>query len=146
MSGIFSQLLTKESEQQRQVVKEARNKNDTKNSSDAPASKGDAATSDSNHQNVPRLDASLMSEIVTSLADAKTLPNAISIRMTEDEKEYIDDFILGTLRKERLQGHEVSIAKLMRYALIYLLFRHQKEFVEVLKQSLIKEESRRLFK
>jgi len=36
---------------------------------------------------------------------------------------------------------KVSIAKLMRYALTYLLLKHQQEFVEVLKKTLMKKES-----
>ena len=86
-----------------------------------------------------------MSEIVAELSRAEVLPNAISIRMSADEKKYVDDFILDTLRKEKLQGPEVSIAKLMRYSLTYLLLNHQKEFIEILKKTLIKKDSGRLF-
>src|SRR5262245_13710578 len=120
MSNLFTQIRTAAAQQQ-QVLKHS-NQTDPEKYSDAMASKTDANPSQTSEQNNLGLDPSLMSEIVDSLANAKTLPNAISIRMTEEEKEFIDDFILVTLRKERLQGHQVSIAKLMRYALIYLLF------------------------
>jgi len=91
------------------------------------------------------LDEKLMGEIIAELSRAQVLPNALSIRMSAEEKQYVDDFILDTLRKEKLHGPEVSIAKLMRYALAYLLLKHQAEFIDVLKKTLIKKDSGRLF-
>lgn len=144
MSKIFSQLITQEAEKQRKEVQKIK-RDDTETHSDATPSQRDAAPSRTPSHEKFTLDKSLMHQVISSLADAKTLPSAISIRMTEDEKQFIDDFILDTLRKEKLQGHEVSMAKLMRYALIYLLFKHEREFVQVLKETLLKDESRRLF-
>lgn len=159
MSGIFNQLMTQEVAKQQQAIKKSKELNDPQSDSDATTSHSDAATSDAvtitSQNNLKTksklnedkylLDDALMREIIAELSDAKVLPNAISIRMTEEEKAYVDDFILDTLRKEKLQGHEVSIAKLMRYALTYLLLKHQQEFVSVLKKTLIKKESRKLF-
>ena len=51
-----------------------------------------------------------------------------------------------TLRKAGLQGHQVSMAKLMRYSLAYLLLRHQDEFVDVLKKTFLKKGESNLFK
>ena len=87
-----------------------------------------------------------MRRVVTELVDATTLPNAISVRLNENEKEFIDDFILDTLRKVGLQGHQVSMAKLMRYSLAYLLLRHQNAFVGVLKQAFLRKGESNLFK
>jgi hypothetical protein len=159
MSGIFNQLMTKQVEDQQKAIKKAKEQNDTQNHSDAVASQQDATTSpidteilQSTTKTQPRtstaklaFNESLMGEIVAELSRAVILPNAISIRMSADEKKYVDDFILDTLRKERLQGPEVSIAKLMRYSLTYLLLNHQKEFIEILKKTLIKKDSGRLF-
>ena len=151
--------MTQEVAKQQQAIKKSKEHSDPHSNSDATASQQDAATSHTtigasqnsvkikSKQNVEKylLDDALMREIIAELSDAKVLPNAISIRMTEEEKAYVDDFILDTLRREKLQGHEVSIAKLMRYALTYLLLRHQEEFVAVLKKTLIKKESGKLF-
>ena len=150
MSKIFAQLLTQEAEKQRQAVTKV--KNDIENRSDVATSQPDVRTSQS-HVTASKKEVSekfplekpLMNQIISSLSDAKVSPALLSIRMTEDEKEYIEDFILDTLRKEKLQGHEVSMSKLMRYALTYLLLKHQREFVDVLKETLLKDESRRLF-
>lgn len=159
MSGIFNQLMTQEVAKQQQAIKKSKELNDPQSDSDATASHRDATPSDmptnTSHNSIKMkhkanvdkylFDDSLMHEIIAELSDAKVLTSAISIRMTEEEKAYVDDFILDTLRREKLQGHEVSIAKLMRYALTYLLLKHQEEFVAVLKKTLIKKESGKLF-
>lgn len=166
MSGIFNKLMTQQVEEQKKALEESKKQNDADSSSDATASQQDATTSQPaidtsqatlksdrvtpNPKKVTKsdpsmLDMSLMRQIVTELSRAEVQPNAISIRMSVDEKEYIDDFILDTLRKEKLQGPDVSIAKLMRYALAYLLLRHRQEFIDVLKKTLIKKDSGRLF-
>lgn len=159
MSGIFNKLVTQQVEEQKKALEESKKQNDADSSSDATASQQDATTSQTttksdqvtpNPKKVTKsdpstFDKSLMHEIVTELSRAEVQPNAISIRMSADEKTYIDDFILDTLRKQKLQGPEVSIAKLMRYALTYLLLRHQQEFIDVLKKTLIKKDSGRLF-
>ena len=159
MSGIFNQLMTQQVEEQQKAIKKAKEQNDTQNNSDATASQQDATASPIDTQtlqsttkaqtkvNTAKLtfNESLMGEIVAELSRAEILPNAISIRMSADEKKYVDDFILDTLRREKLQGPEVSIAKLMRYSLTYLLLNHQKDFIEILKRTLIKKDSGRLF-
>jgi hypothetical protein len=159
MSGIFNQLMTQQVEEQRKALAKSKKQNDTDNTSDATASQQDATTSPqvkeasqsaskakgNSESNEIVLDKSLMREIISELSHAEVVPSAISIRMSADEKQYIDDFILDTLRREKLQGPEVSIAKLMRYSLTYLLLKHQKEFIEVLKRTLIKKDSGRLF-
>jgi len=166
MSGIFNKLMTQQVEEQKKALEESKKQYDADSSSDAVASQQDATTSQpavDTSQTTPKsdpitpnprkvtksdpsmLDMSLMRQIVTELSRAEVQPNAISIRMSVDEKEYIDDFILDTLRKEKLQGPDVSIAKLMRYGLAYLLLRHRQEFIDVLKKTLIKKDSGRLF-
>ncbi len=151
--------MTQEVKNQTQALKKAKKQTDPQSDSDAAASLPDASPSLSaakTSRATPKpqsnpvvdqfvLDDSLMKQIITELSDAKVLNSAISIRMSEEEKEFVDDFILVTLRKEKLQGHEVSIAKLMRYALAYLLLRHKHTFVEVLKAALLKKESGKLF-
>lgn len=151
--------MTQEAEKQRQAIQKVKEQNDVDSTSDATASQQDAATSQINKDtSLPKqkaqtkppitttvLDEKLMGEIVAELSRSEVLPNAISIRMTAEEKQYVDDFILDTLRREKLHGPEVSIAKLMRYALAYLLLKHHTEFVEVLKTTLIKKDSGRLF-
>ena len=159
MSGIFNQLMTQEAEKQRQAIQKVKEQNDADSTSDATASQQDATTSQPNKDaSLPKqrtqakaaitatvLDEKLMGEIIAELSRAEVLPNALSIRMSAEEKQYVDDFILDTLRKEKLHGPEVSIAKLMRYALAYLLLNHQAEFIDVLKKALLKKDSGRLF-
>lgn len=151
--------MTQEAEKQRQAIQKVKEVNDTESTSDAVASQQDAITSQpADNKSLPiqrtqtkatitatTLDEKLMGEIIAELSRAEVLPNALSIRMSAEEKQYVDDFILDTLRKEKLQGPEVSIAKLMRYALAYLLLNHQAEFIGVLKKALIKKDSGRLF-
>ncbi len=152
MSGIFSKLITQEAEKQQQTIKQAKTQPDPERASDATASRIDATASQQDAKKPTTtivdkfsLDSALMSTIISELSDARTLSSAISVRMTQEEKAHIDDFILDTLRREKLQGHEVSIAKLMRYALVYMLLKHQTEFVEVLKTTLTKDETGKLF-
>lgn len=151
--------MTQEAEKQRQAIQKVKEQNDVDSTSDATASQQDATTSPtSKDTSLPKqktqtkpaspptvLDEKLMGEIVAELSRSEVLPNAISIRMTAEEKQYVDDFILDTLRKKKLHGPEVSIAKLMRYSLAYLLLKHHTEFVEVLKTTLMKKDSGRLF-
>ena len=152
MSGIFSKLITQEAEKQQQTIKKAKTQPDPDRSSDATASRIDATASQQDAKKPTTiivdkfsLDSALMSTIINELSDARTLSSAISVRMTQEEKAHIDDFILDTLRREKLQGQEVSMAKLMRYALVYILLKHQKEFVEVLKTTLTRDETGKLF-
>ncbi len=88
----------------------------------------------------------LLVEVIQELSQAPTLNSAISLRLNADEKEFIEDFILVTLRREKLQGHQVSIAKLMRYALSYLLLKHREEFVDLLKTALNPDDSQSIFR
>lgn len=70
-----------------------------------------------------------------------TNSNGLNVRMSEQEMQDIEDFILITLRKQGLRGYDVSIAKLMRYALRYMFRVHEKEFIFALKQTLQTEET-----
>ena len=149
MSNIFAQLqqeATRQNTQLKQPVPAETTSRDPLRHSDAVASGADAVPSQTKSQKAVALDKRLMRRVVTELVDATTLPNAISIRLNENEKEFIDDFILVTLRKAGLQGHQVSMAKLMRYSLAYLLLRHQDEFIDVLKKTFLKKGESNLFK
>jgi hypothetical protein len=149
MSNIFAQLqqeATRQSTQLKQPVPAETTAPDPLRHSDAVASGRDAAPSQSKSQKAVAFDKRLMRRVVTELVDATTLPNAISIRLSENEKAFIDDFILDTLRKVGLQGHQVSMAKLMRYSLAYLLLRHQDEFVDVLRKTFLRKGESNLFK
>ena len=149
MSNIFAQLqqeATRQNSQLKQPTPTKTTSPDPLPHSDAVASDADAVPSQIKSQKVVAFDKRLMRRVATELSDATTLPNAISIRLNENEKEFIDDFILDTLRKAGLQGHQVSMAKLMRYSLAYLLLRHQNEFVDVLKKTFLKKGESNLFK
>jgi hypothetical protein len=67
--------------------------------------------------------------------------NGLNVRMSQQEMADIEDFVLITLRKQGLKGYEVSVAKLMRYAMRYMFRVHEKEFVSALKQVLKTEET-----
>lgn len=67
--------------------------------------------------------------------------NGLNVRMSEQETQDIEDFVMITLRKQGLRGYDVSIAKLMRYALRYMFRVHEKEFITALKQVLKTEET-----
>ena len=149
MSNIFAQLqqeAARQTTQLKQPVPTETTSPDPLRHSDAVASAPDAVPSQTKSQKAVALDKRLMRRVVTELVDATTLPNAISIRLNENEKEFIDDFILVTLRKAGLQGHQVSMAKLMRYSLAYLLLRHQDELTDLLTKTFAKKGESNLFK
>lgn len=77
--------------------------------------------------------------IITELSQIPVAPPT-TVRLSEIEKRDLEDFILDTLRKKGLQGQAVSGAKLMRYALRYMMKVHTKEFVEALQVALKQEE------
>lgn len=149
MSNLFAQLqqeATKQESQLRQAKLPDATANDAVRHSDAMASQSDATASDHKQLAVDLQDDHLLQRIVAELSEATVLPNAISIRLNQNEKEFIDDFIHITLRKAGLQGPQVSIAKLMRYSLAYLLLRHQEGFVDALKAVISKKQESNLFK
>jgi hypothetical protein len=91
--------------------------------------------------NSPQLDSEKLRLIIQQIAQMPTNSNGLNVRMSAQEMQAIEDFVLGTLRKEGLKGHDVSIAKLMRYALRYMFRVHQKEFVAALREALKVEET-----
>ena len=147
MSNLFTQL-NQEAQKQKQALNKSSGQKqiDTKSDSDATASRKDAVASPIDISGSHKLDKQLLVEVIQELSQAPTLNSAISLRLNADEKEFIEDFILVTLRREKLQGHQVSIAKLMRYALSYLLLKHREEFVDLLKTALKPDDSRSIFK
>ena len=91
--------------------------------------------------NSQQLDSEKLRLIIQQISQMPTNSNGLNVRMSAQEMQDIEDFVLGTLRKEGLKGNDVSIAKLMRYALRYMFRVHQKEFVAALREALKVEET-----
>lgn len=92
-------------------------------------------------ENPPHLDLDKLKIIIEELSQMPTKSNGLNVRMSDQEMQDIEDFVLITLRKQGLRGYEVSVAKLMRYALRYMFRVHEKEFISALKQVLKTEET-----
>jgi len=89
----------------------------------------------------PRLDIEKLKIIIEEISQMPINSNGLNVRMSQQEMADIEDFVLITLRKQGLKGYEVSVAKLMRYAMRYMFRVHEKEFVSALKQVLKTEET-----
>lgn len=78
--------------------------------------------------------------IIKSLSDIKTSTFTTPIRLSEQEKRDVEDFIYIKLRKKGLQGKDVSISKLMRYCVRYMIKVHEEELVNSLQKVLAGDE------
>lgn len=85
------------------------------------------------------LDIEKLKTVIKSLSEIPTSAFTTPIRLSDQEKKDIEDFIYITLRKNGLQGYQVSISKLMRYCLRYLMKVHEPELVQALKEALQKD-------
>lgn len=85
------------------------------------------------------LDIEKLKTVIKSLSEIPTSAFTTPIRLSEQEKKDIEDFIYITIRKNGLQGYQVSISKLMRYCLRYLMKVHETELVQALKEALQKD-------
>ena len=83
------------------------------------------------------IDAESLEVIIKSLSEIKTGTFTTPIRLSEQEKKDIEDFIYIKLRKKGLQGKNVSISKLMRFCLRYMLKIHEEELVNSLQKALV---------
>ena len=88
-----------------------------------------------------RIDLDKLRTVIEEIAAVKTNAYGFSVRMSQREQADIEEFILDTLRKEGIKGYEVSIAKLMRYAMRYMFRVHPQEFVTALRAALEVEET-----
>ena len=79
--------------------------------------------------------------IIDELSKIAVATHGTPVRLSEAEKRDIEDFIYLTLRKKGLQGKSVSSAKLMRYALRYMMKVQPTLFVDALTKALIKEDT-----
>ena len=85
------------------------------------------------------LDMQKLQTIIQELSSIKVDSERVSIRMSAVEKLEIEDFIFGHLRAKGLQGKQVSISRIMRYAIRYFIKVHPQVFEESLKSALHKE-------
>src|SRR6185503_9835389 len=85
------------------------------------------------------LDIEKLRTIIKSLSEIPTSGFTTPIRLSAQEKKDVEDFIYMTLRKHGIQGHQVSVSKLMRYCLRYLMKIHERELVTALKEALQKD-------
>ncbi len=99
------------------------------------------ATAPQKTDNKASIDMEKLRIIIEEISQMPTNNNGLNVRMSEQEMQDIEDFVLITLRKQGLRGYDVSIAKLMRYALRYMFRVHEKEFISALKQSLKAEDT-----
>lgn len=87
-----------------------------------------------------RNDVEKLEIIIEELSKISVSTYGSPVRLSEAEKQDIEDFIYIHLRKKGLQGKVVSSAKLMRYALRYMIKVQPEKFVDALSKALIKED------
>ena len=106
---------------------------------DAAMPDTDAAMPDtdagSQHQ-VKTLDHEKLKIIISELSALNVYGNSTSVRLSKTERQDIQDFVHITLRKNGIDGKSVSGAKLMRYALRYMIKVHKEEFIDALSEVL----------
>ena len=132
MSKLFSDLNQEAEKQQEMLTKQAMNN-----------TQSDIAVSDTdvgNRRRSVKMNQDKLQTIIAELSEIRVSTNGTPVRLSTAEKQDIEDFIYITLRKKGLQGKAVSSAKLMRYALRYMIKVQPKAFVDALAESLTKEE------
>jgi len=136
MSRLFSEL-SKEVDEQQKALRN-RKEEPAKQSlvTDVETSEADVGIQHLYHT----LDTDKLRVIIGELSEIKVSAHGTPVRLSEAERHDIEDFIYTTLRKKGINGRAVSSAKLMRFALRYLMKVHEKEFVEALSEALKKEE------
>lgn len=92
-------------------------------------------------ENQVGLDIEKLKTVIKSLSEIPTSAFTTPIRLSAQEKKDVEDFIFMTLRQNGLQGNQVSISKLMRYCLRYMMKIHEPELVQALKEALEKDTS-----
>ena len=164
MSNIFSQL-TQAAQQQRQEIEESRSKRKLDKSQGETTSAKPSENKESNngnknvssqselvssHDDVTKsksekvvatteaFDVDLMVQVIKELSVAKD-NYSTTLRLTPEEKKFCEDFIHVDLRRKDVEGNGVSKSKLMRYAFIYVLLKHRKEFLNALVAALREE-------
>lgn len=86
------------------------------------------------------LDHDKLRTVISELSEIKVSTYGTPVRLSASERRDIEDFIYITLRKKGLDSKAISSAKLMRFALRYLMKVHEREFIEALVEALKKEE------
>lgn len=132
MSKIFSEL-----------TQEAKNQQKTLQSNNKIEEQTDIETSVSdvgNRRRIVEVQTDKLQTIIKELSQITVTEHGTPVRLSSIEKKDIEDYIFGVLRKKGVTGKAVSTAKLMRYALRYLMKVHEKEFTTALIEGLKKEE------
>lgn len=97
-------------------------------------------TAPASEKNNFHIDIAKLKTIVEEISQIETKRDGLNVRLSDQESLDIEEFILDKLRKSGLKGHDVSAAKLMRYAFRYISRVHEKEFIKAL-ESALKAES-----
>ena len=132
MSKLFTELHEEAQKQQNLLTKQT---TDTK--------QHDTATpvpDVTNRRRSEELQTDKLQTIIAELSEIKVATHGTPVRLSTAEQQDIEDFIYITLRKKGVQGKSVSSAKLMRYALRYMIKVQPKAFVAALVEALIKED------
>lgn len=137
MSKLFSELTQEAQAQQEILSKQAVDikKTDTATSVSDTANRRLSKKVQSNNLQTDKLQT-----IIAELSEISVATHGTPVRLSTTEKQDIEDFIYVTLRKKGLQGKSVSGAKLMRYALRYMIKVQPDVFVAALAEALTKEE------
>jgi hypothetical protein len=70
--------------------------------------------------------------ISLAILNASTNTQNTPVRLTDTEKEDLEDFILNKLRSKGVKSHKLSINKLMRICTRYMLKVHEEELLEII--------------
>jgi hypothetical protein len=133
MSNLFTEL-TNEAARQQKSVEDQKAQSET-TQTDTATSPTDIA----NRRRLQTLDESKLKTIIGELSEIGVSTHGTPVRLSEAEKRDIEDFIYITLRQKGIEGKGVSGAKLMRYALRYLMKVHEQEFINALAEALKKD-------
>ena len=135
MSKLFSQL-HKEADKQQESVQKQKGQSE-------PAETGTATspTGTANRRRLQTVDEDKLRTIISELSEIGVSHHGTPVRLSEAEKRDIEDFIYITLRQKGIEGKKVSGAKLMRYALRYMMKVHPEAFIQALSEALKKDET-----
>lgn len=86
------------------------------------------------------IDVDILTRYINQMVNIDDIYITKLLRITASEDEVYDKFINRELRDLKLKGKYVSLNRLFRYALWYLLKEHKKEFITALQKALKKEE------
>jgi hypothetical protein len=136
--AIFKELMEEQQKQEKSV--RGSKMNTLTAQKDEPTSVIDVSSTHHDITTAGGLHKDTMIKVVKSLSTASISTFGTPVRLNTKEKKEIEDFILIKLRSKGLEGKGISMGKLMRYALRYMIKAEEKAFTECLIEALKKND------